>query len=125
MTAAETISPNSIVLIANDLQDATEETKWSLFGHEHGRDRVLSYMERELWNAEMRVKTESARDLSKEFTAKMAQKMFTNFKATDCFERWARDLKSQLIPYPLCGKRLELGELKNPRLKPDPTSPLF
>ena len=36
-----------------------------------------------------------------------------------------RDLKNELLPIPLCGKRLELGHLVNPRLKPDPIDELF
>jgi len=34
-------------------------------------------------------------------------------------------LKNELLPIPLCGKRLELGHLVNPRLKPDPNDELF
>ena len=84
VTAAVTISPISIVSIANDLQDTTEETEWSQFGDEHERDRVLSHMKREVWNTEMKVKTESAKDLSKELTAKTAQKFFTKFNIFLC-----------------------------------------
>ena len=29
------------------------------------------------------------------------------------------------MPFPLCDRRLDLGELRNPRLKPMPMSPLF
>ena len=29
------------------------------------------------------------------------------------------------MPIPLCGRRLELGELLNPRLKPEPAAPLY
>ena len=53
----------------------------------------------------------------KELTAKMTKKSIQKLRATQCFERWARDLKNDFMQISLCGRRLELGELKNPRLK--------
>ena len=73
----------------------------------------------------MEVKIALAKDLNKELTAKMAQKSFPKYRATQCFERWARDLRNDFMQIPLCGRRLELGELKNPRVKPEPTNPLY
>ena len=68
----------------------------------------------------MMVKTELVKVLSKEITAKIDLKNVTKFKPTNSFERWARDLKSQLMSYPLCGRRLDLGELKDPRFDAGP-----
>ena len=62
-------------------------------------------MEREIWNADTKVKIELGKDLGKELSTKIAQTNLAKFKATDCFERWTRDLRSQLMPFPLCGLR--------------------
>ena len=125
LSTAASISPTSVMATENQTLEMRDEPEWNQFQDEHDKNRALTHMEREIWNAEMKVKVELAKDLSKELTAKIAQKNFNRFKATDCFERWARDLRSQLITIPLCGKRLDLGELKNPRVKPEPMSPLF
>ena len=101
------------------------EKEWSKFSDEHDKNEILTSVKRQIWIAQMKVKIERAKELSRELTAKMAHKSFTKFKTTDCFDRWARDLQNELMPIPLCGKRLELGELSNPRLKPEPDFPLY
>ena len=101
------------------------EKDWIMFADEYDCNKTLTEMEREIWKAQMKVKIELAKELSKELTAKMAHKTYSKFKVTDCFDRWARDFKTELLPIPLCAKRLELGHLVNPRMRPDPHVPLF
>ena len=101
------------------------EQEWSQFADEHEEHERLDEKARSVWNAEMKVKTELAKDLAKEMNTQFAQKRFTKLKAGDVFERWARDFKTELMPIPLCGKRLELGALANPRRQPDKNANLF
>ena len=62
-----------------------DEPEWNQLQEEHNKNRTLTRMEREIWNAEMKVKIKLAKDLRMEVTAKMAQKNFTRFKAADYF----------------------------------------
>ena len=85
LSTTASISPTSVMAIADAAPDVSEEPEWNQFKDEYDKERVLSHMEREIWNADMKVKIELVKDLGKELTAKIAQKNFAKFKATDCF----------------------------------------
>ena len=63
--------------------------------------------------------------MARGITSKSSSKTYPKFKTTDCFGKWARDLKNDLLPIPLCGRRLDLGHLANPRTKPNENDELF
>ena len=117
-------APNVPPAGGNVLQVQREE-EWLRFGDEYEKDKNLNDFERQIWKSQMKVKIEVLNNLSKDITAKTNSKTYSKFKTTDCYGKWARDLKNELLPIPLCGRRLELGHLVNPRTRPDPNDALF
>ena len=79
----------------------------------------------EVWNATMEVKIKQAETLVKELTAQIASKKVSKFKSNDVYDRYARDLKAELIAVPFCANCLEFGHLTNPRIMPDPKFNIF
>ena len=69
---------------ANDTLERRDEPTWTQFKKEHDKNCSLTHMERKIWNAEMKVKNELAKDFSEGLTAKIAQTNFNRLKATDC-----------------------------------------
>ena len=65
----------------------------------------------EVWNATMtmEVKIKQAETLVKELTAQITSNMLSKFKSNDIFDRYARDLKAELITVPVCANCLEFG----------------
>ena len=98
------------------------ESLWSSgtkFGDEFppSTSNLESY-ERSKWRAELAVKSKMVENLDKSINTGMSFKKFPKFGPRDVFERWIRDLKTELGTIPLCGKRLQFGHLSNPRSKP-------
>ena len=119
-TIAPTVSPEC----GNRLQCIREE-EWLRFSDEYEKDKLLNDFERQIWKSQIKVKIEVLNTLIKDITAKISSKTYPKFKATDCYGKWARDFKNELLPIPLCGRRLELGHLVNPRTRPNPNDALF
>ena len=103
-------APNVPPAGGNVLQVQREE-EWLRFGDEYEKDKNLNDFERQIWKSQMKVKIEVLNNLSKDITAKTNSKTYSKFKTTDCYGKWARDLKNEVLPIPLCGRILELGHL--------------
>ena len=101
------------------------EEQWHQFSDEYQLDQRLDVISVEVWNATMDVKIKQAEALIKELTAQIANKKVSKFKPNDVFDRFARDLKSELITVPLCANRLRFGHLVHPRILPDPNHEIF
>ena len=117
--------PSAVIPESRRNAESSGEEEWTRFEDEHDSGRSLTRFERQIWQSQMKVKIEVIQQLSKDITSKSANRSFPKFKAADCYGKWTRDLKNELLPIPLCGKRLDLGHLVNPRLKPDPIDELF
>ena len=101
------------------------EDQWSQFRDEYPMDQHLDAVSAEVWNATMDVKIKRAETLIRELTAQIANKKVSKFKPSDVFDKYARDLKGELITVPLCANRLEFGHLVHPRKLPDPNYEIF
>ena len=93
------------------------EEQWHQFSDEYQLDERLDVISVEVWNATMDVKIKQAEALIKELTAQIANKKVSKLKPSDVFDKFARDLKGELITVPLCANRLEFGHLVHPRPK--------
>ena len=67
----------------------------------------------------MSVKVKMVENLDKSINAGITYKKLPKFGPRDVFERWSRNLKTELGTIPLCGKRLQYGHLQNPRSRPN------
>ena len=109
---------SSTTTISNDI--------WSKFMDEYKSfDMDLKDNERSMWLATMNVKIKLAENLDKSINASTSSKKFTKLGTKDIFERWSRNLKTELNTIPLCAGRLETGPLVHPRVEPRPEYYIF
>ena len=59
-----------------------------------------------MWQATMNVKIELAKNLDKSINSYTGSKKFPKYGMDDVFERWSRNLKTELNTIPLCAGRL-------------------
>jgi hypothetical protein len=101
------------------------EEQLDQFQDEYDPRAALDDIDRKVWNSTTEVKIKQAESLLKELTAQSVHKKISKFKTGDIFERYARDLKAELITVPLCANRLDKGHLVHPRRIPNPRSSIF
>ena len=70
-------------------------------------DLDLEVNERSLWLATMNVRIKLAENLDKSNNASTSSKKFTKLGTKNIFERWSRNLKTELNTISLCAGRLE------------------
>ena len=129
MTLIDEDPPQRATPISGEARISTSEIsgeeQWYQFRDEYQLSQRLDLISVEVWNATMDVKIKQAEALIKELTAQIANKKVSKFKPNDVFDRFARDLKGELITVPLCANRLEVGHLVHPRILPDPNHEIF
>ena len=73
----------------------------------------------------MNVKIELAKNLDKSINSLMESKKFPKLSTKDIFEKWSRNLKTELNIGPLCSGRFDKGPLKHPRLESNAKRNIF
>jgi hypothetical protein len=104
------------------------EEQWDRFKDEHPSQEGFERHEHlEIWMVTMDMKIRQAENLIQELQRQSSIKKdkITKFKDGDVFEKFTRQLQSEIFTVPLCANRFELGNLINPRVEPNPESPIF
>ena len=104
------------------------EEQWDRFQDEHPlQEGFERYEQLEIWMVTMDMKIRQAENLIQELQRQSSIKKdkITKYKDGDVFEKFSRQLQSEIFTVPLCANRFELGNLVNPRIEPDPESPIF
>ena len=85
-------------------ESVPSEEQWAYFRDEYAVDMKLDEVSVKVWNAEMDVKIKKAENVIKEITAQAVSKKekFSKFKVGDVFEKYARDLKAEILNVPFC-----------------------
>ena len=55
----------------------------------------------------------------------MGSRRFPKLSTKDIFDKWSRNLKTELNTIPLCSGRFEKESLQNPRLEPNASYDIF
>ena len=114
-----TIADNSSMINVSD-------DEWLKFADEHDSVNMsLDETARAMWQAKMYVKIQLAKNLDKSINSYMGSKRFPKLGGRDSFEKWNRNMNTELSTIPLCAGRLETGALKNPRVEPMPECNIF
>ena len=104
------------------------EEQWDRFQDEHPlQEGFERYEQLEIWMVTMDMKIRQAENLIQELQRQSSIKKdkITKYKDGDVFEKFSRQLQSEIFTVPLCANRFELGNLINPRVEPNPESPIF
>ena len=99
------------------------EEQWDRFQDEHPlQEGFERYEHLEIWMVIMDMKIRQAENLIQELQRQSSIKKdkITKFKDGDVFEKFTRQLQSEIFTVPLCANRFELGNLINPRVEPNP-----
>ena len=104
------------------------EEQWEHFQDEHPlQEGFERYQQIEIWMVTMDMKIRQAdhliQDLQRDSSIKRDK--ITKVTDEDVFEKFTRQLQAKTFTIRLCANRFELGNLVNPRVKPDPESPIF
>ena len=92
---------------------------WSQFENKHqNMDTYLNSNSRAKWQIMMIVKSELAKNLDKRINSYTGWRTFQKLSINDSFEKWFRNLKTDLNTIPSCQGRLEKCPLQHPRAEP-------
>ena len=121
MTTSDiTQTPSKASIVTTSSMVNTSNDQWENFADEfESYDICLNENDRRKWQATLNVKIEMAKNLDKSINSYTGSKKFPKYGSKDVFEKWSRNLTTELNTIPLCAGRLESGALENPRVEPN------
>ena len=91
----------------------TSDDQWENFaGKFDSCDMSLNNNDRRKWQAILNVKVELVKNLDKSINSYTGSKKFPKYGSKYLFEKWSRNLTTELITIPLCAGRLESGTVR-------------